>query len=136
MRSGTETLDSPHPLGATLPGWLQEDRFAQPLTGGLDQVLAPIISTLDCIDAYIDTDLAPEDFLAWLGGWVGVVIDDNWPLDRRREFVRRAVQLYRIRGTLPGLKGMMEVVTGGDVQIAETGGVVVSPAPNGPLRGE
>lgn len=136
MRSGTETLESPHPLGITLPGLLQEDRFAQALTAGLDRVLAPIIATLDCIDAYIDTEIAPEDFLAWLGTWVGVVVDDNWPLERRREFVRRAVELYRIRGTVSGLTGMMEVVTGGEVQIAETGGVAVSAAPNGPLPGE
>jgi phage tail-like protein len=136
MRIGTETLDSPHPLGVLLPSLLQEDRFAQALTAGLDWVLAPIITTFDCIDAYIDTELAPTDFLAWLGTWVGALPDQNWPIERQRAFVRRAVELYRIRGTVPGLIGLLEVVSGGEVQIAETGGVAVSPVPNGELPGE
>ena len=136
MRQGTELLENPHPLHASLPSLLQGDQFTLALTAGLDHVLAPIISTMDCIDAYVDTATAPADFLSWLGGWVGLVIDDSWPIDRRREFVQRAVQLYRIRGTVPGLTQMMEVLTGGQVQIAETGGVSASAVPNGPLPGE
>jgi len=115
---------------------LQEDGFALGLVGGLDQVLAPIISVLDNVDAYIDTDLAPEDFLTWLGAWVGVGLDENWPLSYRRAFVKRGVELYRVRGTPGGLQSLVETVTGGDVQIAETGGVATSMVANGPLPGE
>jgi phage tail-like protein len=113
---------SPHPLGDFLPAMYHEDSFAQSLTAGLDSVLAPIFSSLDNLEAYLDPALAPEDFLDWLGGWVGLVVDETWPLDRRRAFISRAHELYRIRGTAKGLAAHVEVFSGGQVQIQEPGG--------------
>lgn len=136
MRLGLEDVPTPHPMLGMLPAMLQEDAFATALASGLDSVLAPLISALDCVDAYIDTDLSPEDFLTWLSHWVGVNLDENWPLNYRRAFVKRGVELFRVRGTVTGLAALLETVTGGSVQIAETGGVAVSNAANGPLPGE
>jgi phage tail-like protein len=36
----------------------------------LHEVLAPVVATIDCLGAYLDPALTPEDFLRWLGGWV------------------------------------------------------------------
>ena len=38
---------------------------------GLDPVLAPVLSTIDNLDAYVDPWLTPPDFLDWLAGWFG-----------------------------------------------------------------
>ncbi len=121
-RAAVPALISPHPLGTFLPALYQEDAFAQSFTAGLDTVLAPIFSSLDNLESYLDPGLAPEDFLDWLGGWVGLVVDETWPLERRRAFVLRAHELYRVRGTAKGLAANVELFTGGQVEIEEPGG--------------
>jgi phage tail-like protein len=122
MRGTIPGLPSPHPLAGYLPALLQQDSFAAGFVAGLDEVLAPIFNNLDNLDAYLDAQTTPEDFLPWLAGWTGVELDDNWPLARRRAFVHRAVDLYRLRGTVLGLAALVEVVTGGKVEIIDSGG--------------
>ncbi|HYM50051.1 MAG TPA: phage tail protein, partial [Candidatus Limnocylindrales bacterium] len=101
-------LKTPHPLGAMLPGLFQDDGFAQRMMAAFDEVLAPIFSTLDNLEAYFDPWLAPEDFLDWLSAWVGLPLDETWPVERRRAFVARAYDLFRLRGTVRGLRAHVE----------------------------
>src|SRR5437879_2123507 len=77
-------LASPHPLGDRLPAMYLEDSLVQRMTHAFDVVLAPIFSSLDNLDAYVDPELAPADFLLWLGDWVGLALDEAWPEERRR----------------------------------------------------
>ena len=135
MRGTIAGLRSPHPLGPSLPALYQDDGFAQRFLSGLDEVLAPVFSTLDNFDAYLDPWLAPEDFLSWLAGWVGVALDEGWDEDRRRAIVARAVELYRMRGTAVGLAGQVEIQTGGRVEIVENGATGWSVDPGGELPG-
>jgi phage tail-like protein len=128
-------LPSPHPLGPTLPALYLEDDFAQGLLAALDEVLAPVVSTLDNLDAYLDPHLTPDDFLTWLGGWVGIAIDETWSMERRRQAVARAVELYELRGTAAGLGRQIEIHTGGRVEITENGGTAWSIDPGGELPG-
>jgi phage tail-like protein len=121
MRSHVDGLASPHPIGETLPAMLVEDDFTQRFTAGIDDVLAPLVSTLDNLAAYLDPALAPEDFLAWLAEWVGVAVDPRWPLERRRAVVARAVDLYAWRGTARGLADHVEAVTGTRPEIRDSG---------------
>lgn len=135
MRGGLTGLASAHPLGPTLPAIYQDDDFAQRMLEALDVVVAPIYSTLDNFDAYLDPWLAPDDFLAWLAGWVGISLDESWDQGRRREIVARAVELYRMRGTAAGLAGQVEIQTGGQVEIVENGATGWSVDPGGELPG-
>ncbi len=135
MRGTIAGLRSPHPLGPSLPALYQDDDFAQRFLSGLDEVLAPVFSTLDNFDAYLDPWLAPEDFLSWLAGWVGIALDEGWDEDRRRAIVARAVELYRMRGTAAGLAGQVEIQTGGQVEIVENGATGWSVDPGGELPG-
>lgn len=134
-RAAVQALISPHPLGSFLPAVYQEDEFAQSLTAGLDGVLAPIFSSLDNLEAYLDPGLAPEDFLDWLGGWVGLVVDETWPLDRRRSFISQAHKLYGMRGTVKGLAEHVELFSGGEVEIEEPGGTSWSVTTGGKAPG-
>ena len=128
-------LASPHPLGERLPALYLDDSFVQRLTGALDEVLAPVLSSLDNLDAYLDPDLAPEDFVQWLGGWVGLALDESLPSERRRAVLAEAVGLYRVRGTAGGLAAYLRLLTGAEVEIEETGGTSYDrgayPAPPG-----
>jgi phage tail-like protein len=125
-------LASPYRLGDLLPAVYQEfDPFVMRFTAGLDDVLAPVLSTLDCLDAYVDPLLAPEDFVEWLAGWVGATLDENAPLLLRRLAVARAAELHRSRGTVTGLRVALELLTGATVEVADSGGVSWSATPNG-----
>lgn len=129
-------LSSPHPLGEALPGLYQDDSFTQRLCAALDDVLAPVVSTLDTLDAYLDPALAPSDFVAWLASWVGVIASDAGPLDRQRELVRRAVEAYRWRGTVRGLALLVRLYTGVEPEIVDSGGARWSPTPLGEPGGD
>jgi phage tail-like protein len=135
MRGTVTGLGTPYPLRGFLPAVLQEDEFVGRWTAGLDDVLAPVVSTLDCLTAYLDPVTAPADFLDWLAGWFGVVLDENLPLSRRRALVAAALGLYQARGTLAGLRTQLELVSGGRVEIEDSGGVGSAQAPNSVLPG-
>lgn len=128
-------LPSPHPLGERLPAIYLEDDLLQRLLGALDEVLAPVFASLDNLDAYFDPDLAPEDFLQWLGTWVGMTLDESLPLERRRAALGQAVELYRARGTAAGLAAHLRLLGAGEVEIAETGGTAYSTSADPPLPG-
>jgi phage tail-like protein len=129
-------LATPHPIGPTLPGIFQGDDFAGRLVAAFDEVLAPVFVTLDDFPAYLDPGLAPEDFLDWLGGWVGADLDHTWPLDRRRALAASAVELFRMRGTASGLAAHAAIFTGGDVEIIESGAAGFSSVPNASIPGD
>lgn len=135
MRAAIGGLGTPYPIGSMLPAIYQSDPTAMAWTAGFDDVLAPVISTLDCLRAYIDPMLAPDDFLVWLAGWFGTSLDENWPLERQRSAVARSVALFRQSGTVGGLRELLELVTGGPVEVADSGGVTWSQAPNTPPPG-
>ena len=136
MRGLVTELATPHPLGETLPALYQDDELAQGFTWALDAILAPIFTSLDCLPAYLDPLLAPDDFLDWLGGWVGVTLDHTWPLERRRLMVASAVELYRHRGTAAGLAQQVAVFTGGRVEIVESGAAGWSKVANAAIPGD
>jgi phage tail-like protein len=136
MRGTVDGLPVPYPLGSFLPSVYQDDPFTMSWTQALDEVLAPLTLALDCISAYIDPMLAPADFLEWLAGWFGTVLDENWPQERRRAVVAASAGLYQSRGTAAGLRAHLELVTGAAVEITESGGVAWSPVPGGQLPGD
>ncbi len=70
-------LGTRHPLGAQLPSVYAEDDFVQRFTAALDDILAPVLCTLDSLPAYFDPALAPADFLEYLAAWVGAPGDPD-----------------------------------------------------------
>lgn len=49
-------------------------------------------------------DPRQQDFLSWLGGWIGITLDRNWDVAARRRFVKGAGALFDRRGTVRGLR--------------------------------
>jgi phage tail-like protein len=135
MRGMIDGLESPHPLGHTLPGVLQDDEFAQRFVSGLDNVLAPVFSTLDNFDAYLDPQLTPGDFLPWLAGWHGAEIDAGWPEARSRDLMSRLPAVQAGRGTIAALREILQLHTGAEPEIIDSGGAAWSGVPGGELPG-
>jgi phage tail-like protein len=129
MRAGVPNLATSYPLVNYLPEVYSDDPFMVRWTAGLDEVLATLVNTIDCLDAYVDPLLAPADFIRWLAGWVGVVLDETWSVRAQRAVIAQAVELYRMRGTMTGLRRHLEVVVDGRIEITESGGVSASQRP-------
>lgn len=135
-RTVTGDVASTQPLASFLPAMLQADGFCVRFTQGLDPVLAPVLSTIDNVDAYVDPWLTPPDFLDWLAGWFGLELDATWPEERRRALVANALELGRWRGTVIGLAMLVELYTGASAEIDDGGAVVASDDPAEQLPGE
>jgi phage tail-like protein len=128
-------LINTQPIASYLPAMLQADDFCVRFTQGLDPVLAPVLTTIDNVDAYVDPWLTPPDFLDWLAGWFGLELDATWPEERRRALVANALELGRWRGTVIGLAMLVELYTGAAAEIIDGGAVVASDDPTEPLPG-
>lgn len=136
MRGSIDGLGSSAPIGAMLPAVFADDDLAQRFVGGLDEVMAPILSVLDCLDTYFRPSLAPVDFAQWLGGWVGAETDGTEPEELLRAAVAAAAYLHRIRGTRRGLAEAVRLAFGVAPEISESGAADWSARPLGPVPGE
>lgn len=125
-RAAIPGLPSRYPIGGKLPALYADNDFAQRFTAGLDTVLAPVFVTLDNLPAYLDPRVTPADFLVWLASWVGAVHDPQWPVQRRREAVVRAVELHRWRGTKRGLIEALRLAFGVHAEVTGDGTAVWS----------
>ncbi|KUN82061.1 phage tail protein [Streptomyces bungoensis] len=136
MRGSIDGLGSSAPIGMMLPAVFADDDLAQRFVAGLDEVIAPIHSVLDCLDTYFRPSLAPLDFAQWLGGWVGAETDGTEPEPLLRAAVAAAAHLHRIRGTRRGLAEAVRLAFGVEPEISESGGADWSARPLGPVPGE
>ena len=135
MRGGVAALATPHSLGETLPGIYRDEDFLQRFCAGLDEVLAPVLLTLDSMSAYIDPGTAPQDVLEWLAGWVGIALDGRHDTERRRAVVRSAFALHGVRGTAEGVRQAVALVFDGVPEVRDSGGTAWSVAAGGSLPG-
>jgi phage tail-like protein len=136
MRGTVPGLASPVPLADTLPALLRVDPFAENLCAAFDEVLAPVLLSLDGFPAYLDLGTAPEDMVEWLGQWLGMTVDPNAASAQQRSLLRSASMLHARRGTRRGLKLAVEAELGVPVEVVETGGSSWSTEPGGDLPGE
>lgn len=68
---------------------------------------------------FYDPHVAPLDFLDWLANWSAFTLDLDWPEPEKRALIKRAVDLYRIRGTKRGLALFLKLFTGHEPDISE-----------------
>ncbi|MDT9684257.1 phage tail protein [Streptomyces sp. TRM76323] len=136
MRGSIDGMGSSAPIGAMLPAVFADDDLAQRFVAGLDEVIAPILGVLDCLDAYFTPALAPADFTRWLGGWVGAETDGTEPEARLRAAVAAAAYLHRVRGTRRGLSEAVRLAFGVEPEISESGAADWHARPLGPVPGE
>jgi phage tail-like protein len=86
-----------------------------------ETILDSIDWTVGQLPAYFAADAAPEEFLPWLASWVGLVLDEGWPVERRRAVLANAMELHRWRGTVRGLSEHLLLYTGVKPEIVERG---------------
>lgn len=99
-----------------LPAIYQEDPVSR---GFLERFLAIFESiffeigfSIDHINRLFDPSGTPSEFLSWLGSWLALSMDEDWPEDKKRLFIQNAISLYKKRGTKEGLEESIELYTG------------------------
>jgi phage tail-like protein len=135
MRGLVAGLESPHPLLHHLPAAFQDGDFTARFVAAFDTSLAPVFTTLDNLEAHVAPATAPEDLLTFVGSWVGAHLDDRCPVSARRLAVAEAVEAHRRRGTAAGLAQVVRHLTGGRVEVTESGGTSWSTTPRSGLPG-
>lgn len=106
-----------------LPAVYQADpvskNFLERFLSIFETIFSGIEGAIDHISRYFDPDAVPKEFLLWLAAWVDMFFDPSWSLETKRQLLRQAPELYRQRGTPAGLKLMLRLALGIEVQILE-----------------
>ncbi len=82
-------------------------------------LFSSVEDVLNVSHQFFDPYEAPEHFLPWLASWTAMVLEEDWPIAKKRRLIKRAVDLYRIRGTLRGLKLFISLFTGHEPEVRE-----------------
>jgi len=121
-------MDTPSPLLRTLkvyyprrsylrylPSVYQKDEasrdFLERLLSVFESELYGSEETISRISSYFDPMAAPREFVPWLATWLSL---DLYELlgEKNREFVLRAVEFYKKKGTAAGLAELVAFLTG------------------------
>ena len=112
-----------------LPALYSESDFMGRFLLIFESILGPLENMIDNMAYYFDPSLCPEELLPWLASWMGLEIDETWPVERRRELVKSADLLFRWRGTRRGLREFLRLYTGVEPTITEDfGGIALDGA--------
>lgn len=60
-------------------------------------------------ETILDPRIAPDDYLPWLAGWLGTLLDPAWDERRRRLFLRYAARLFPWRGTMAAMQTLIHL---------------------------
>ncbi|ULB12645.1 phage tail protein (plasmid) [Cereibacter azotoformans] len=99
-----------------LPAPFHEDpesaRFLDRFLGYFDTVFAEIAARHRSMEEILDPRVVPEGFLSWLGAWFDLEFLASWPEATRRAMIAQAIGHFRQRGTIAGLKRILQWHTG------------------------
>ncbi len=104
-----------------LPGPIAADDFAVRFTRIFEDIGTPLYDRPTGFPALFDRHLAPAEVARWLGGWLGVAVDETLDPVRRRRVVTAAADHFGTRGTAPALAALLTALTGGAVDVEDPG---------------
>ncbi len=76
-----------------------------------DTIFGEVESTIEDFPLYLDLQGTPPDFLPWLASWFDLKLLPSWDEAKRRQFLQEIVKLYRWRGTIQGLRKLLQLHT-------------------------
>ncbi|HZU95993.1 MAG TPA: phage tail protein [Planctomycetota bacterium] len=74
---------------------------------------------LEGLERFFDPLECPREFLDYIASWVALTLEDDWPEVKKRNLIKKAVELYHLRGTPRGLRVFLRIFTGVDPKIHE-----------------
>ncbi|RUT01477.1 hypothetical protein DSM106972_065740 [Dulcicalothrix desertica PCC 7102] len=95
-----------------LPVVYQEVDYIHRFIKIFEQAFEPVVNSFASMWAHLDPLTAPQALLPFLAHWVDWPIDAQLNLTHQRRLIRRAVEIYRCRGTRKGLRFYIHLYTG------------------------
>ena len=95
-----------------LPTVYQEVDYIHRFIKIFEQAFDPVVNSFTSMWAHLDPLTAPQALLPFLAHWVDWPIDLELDLTYQRRLIRRAVEIYRCRGTRKGLRFYLHLYTG------------------------
>jgi phage tail-like protein len=106
-----------------LPATYQEDKtgrdFMERFLSLFETLFSNHEEAIGLVTRYIDSEATPYAFLPWLSSWLAIAYDENWAEEKIRELIKRAPQLYKMRGTRKGIEEIIGLFTGEEPIIVE-----------------
>jgi phage tail-like protein len=93
---------------------------------GLEEILEQFVDYLDPtftpVQSTADGSRLDSPFLTYLASWVALILDQNWDLSKKRQWLKRIVPLYQRRGTRAGLGDYLAMFVGNQAKVDEPPG--------------
>jgi len=97
----------------------ENNAFLQNLLWIFQQIHDSVRTQIDDVHTLFRPADAPAEFLPWLAGWIALQLEDDWPDEKKRRWMRAAPALYHIRGTRKALELLLEIYIGVRPRILE-----------------
>ena len=88
----------------------EAEDFSERFLALFDSFLDDVDEKITRMPALLDPGGVPEGVLPWLGGFLDIAMDPAWDAARRRRLLQAAPRLFRMRGTVDGLRAALRLV--------------------------
>ncbi len=78
-----------------------------------------LVAKAEALAIYIDVDRTDADYLTLIADLVGLEINYDIPIPQQREEIKRAVEVYKTKGTVFGIERVGQNITGLNTEVGE-----------------
>jgi phage tail-like protein len=107
-------------IASLVPRAMWDDDLLMRLVAVFDELLDGVATPIEELDVLAHPALAPDAMVDWLCTWLGWDLPPGWPSpEAKRQLLREAGELLTHRGSVRGIRQLVEVLCGADVQSVE-----------------
>lgn len=99
--------------------YMKAGSFTERFLSIFTDIYCELEGEIDASSKLYDPEVCPEGFVEWLGEWISAENMNLFPDDKKREYLLAIPRLSMYRGTIRGLRELLELYCGAKVFIVE-----------------